>query len=440
MFTGTPCADCKEKCPSLNCEYGCGVTSCTETCAYILNTTPDCKETCRCRCPPGLFLNADGKCVERDVCICDTCNQNGMKCIPYNCSQTCDGVYNPESCQRIDPLKYQCQCEDGQYFDEAAGSCSEAGECPICQKCWESGWDCGYINICDKTCSGSLECYQGPAYRFGCKCPDGYLNAPGDFMTCIREQQCPEECEKCKEIGECIPYNCNQTCKGLLNPRSCYQMQELSNYQFQCKCPEGQYFDEETFTCVKTCRNCQNCWECEEIDICNPDQVCLVHPKCDREPIYINGCKCPEGELLAPDYKTCIPKDNCNGCLTIKCNNITTCAVNNCDRTCDDVLFGCKETSVTFGCHCKEVGTYYDPISNNCLTKDECDYCHELNQYCEKNGTICAPYDCKKTCDFFTTGKCEYRTGLSCQCPQGLYYQNGSPPSCVRYCDRAQNP
>lgn len=162
---------------------------------------------------------------------------------------------DPNNCPREHP-NVQCQCQKGMYLNDE-GICVYREECPgNCDKCKEYGLECQQIDKCKESCTGisNPELCDGTD-SFVCKCPAGYVFASSDTsdLTCVPEKQCLE-CGGCQKGQICQQFNCNASCRGIIDPESC-TLVTSERPKYRCECPYGLYLNDDN-ECVRCCDKC----------------------------------------------------------------------------------------------------------------------------------------------------------------------------------------
>ncbi|EGR27298.1 leishmanolysin family protein, putative [Ichthyophthirius multifiliis] len=278
---------------------------------------------CLSECPLGYFANQENQFCEKLLLGClqqnnpNTCSQcdtaNGFR---LGLDQKCTLCFSPCSSCNPDRLT-QCFVCEGSKLVSIDGSCVD--ECPEasyysdrrkkCQKCSTGCQKCNYIgcNECyegyyvyyeNKSC---LQCVNKYPYCQSCdyhqcnKCINGYqLNqtkkqciqiTSGGLTDEITEKQCPNQCEKCSQPGECLECKAgfyedkaSKSCVKCRNKFSnCYKCTETScinciqGFQYdelQKQCLEINNVDETTeIECPNECKKCSKskiCLECQD--------------------------------------------------------------------------------------------------------------------------------------------------------------------------------
>lgn len=214
-----------------------------------------------------------------------------------------------------------------------------------------------------------------------------------------------EACKQCKDlvldrgVGRCVK-GCNLNQARCIfgfhfDPKKCKCVPNTCTYNLECL--PDQHFDEQTCSCVqgRACGENTHCslsevscpigWhysnmECRCVrDPCPPgyvlnlDLVCELNPGCDPCPegaSLIAGtclCACPEpGQQFVPATRECVCQVAPN-CTDPQILNITACACQCPNITCDD---GFVLDEATCTCVCGEVsciGGDVDPVTCNCI-------------------------------------------------------------------------
>ena len=141
------------------------------------------------------------------------------------------------------------------------------------------------------------------AYRNQCMCNGSKC----ELVHVYTAQQCPNGFvqAQCLSCG-----NRPLTCADVLNNRAC-----LFICTAGCDCPRGKVLDEKTGHCVENCSapSCpirgqvfKECVECPG----NPFTCANPNHLCSR--ICVQGCECPNGEVLDTRRRRCVPLQLCS--------------------------------------------------------------------------------------------------------------------------------
>ncbi|XP_070570968.1 multiple epidermal growth factor-like domains protein 6 [Ptychodera flava] len=241
-----------------------------------------------CTCRSGFTLTLDGH----------HCDDGINECLLANggCQQNCHNTVG----------SFYCSCYDGYNLEGDGTSCEDINECETdnggceheCEN-FDGGFECfcrtGYqLAADDSSCEDINECWNdidgcnqnchNTLASYYCTCDDGFL-LQSDGLTC-------------QDVDECQLGNggCEHIC---VNTEGAYR----------CQCHVGYVVD------FIDAQNCIDIDECIDINHgCN--HICTN---------TVGGytCSCFENFVLAPDNKTCVVVDQCEG--------------HNCDHTCVSV-------------------------------------------------------------------------------------------------------
>ncbi|XP_071941365.1 uncharacterized protein [Antedon mediterranea] len=338
------------------------------------------KDGFRCECNAGYMLQKDqAKCKDINECnsIYNDCPSNSM-CVNskgnYTCIciegfeendkgqcddvDECSAIRNPcpsnSACENTEG-SYICNCNEG-YFEED-DSCTNIDYC-------EMGNDCEHICV-DRISTYSCSCYPGYS-----------LNS--DAKTCTEDGV---ECSLTCVNGFCVT--------GFFGDR--------------CECSPGYVNENDTCVDINECK----------IPTSIPD---LILRKCDGLCTNFDGtyeCRCLNGQIQAPDGRTCIDIDECAH------DTLNDCAPPSEGGNCTDLI-----APLRYKCSCL---SGYQGNGRSCEVMDTCSV-----EPCEGENMICENYPGSRRCycepGYYKTerGDCQrveqtYSTFVTLDGPQDVF-------------------
>ena len=340
-------------------------------------------------------LNTDGSfvCSPSETDDNDECAMGTHQC-PVN-------SYCSDTFKRINPLGYNCYCNDGYHCEGCyTGSpfvCTEIDECTL------GTHQCTVDEVCKNT-EGSHVCIDDQCASLACShscensqcaCPQG-MTLDNDQLTCVSVNECLTGEADCPPNSQCI-----DTTTSRLNPKG-----------YRCECNAGLTLVNDICVDVNECTL--------EIDNCTNTQVCentvgsfvcvekCVEMGCSHS-CTDAVCTCPQGMELGPDNLTCTDIDECALGIHI--------CVDNSD--CVNTRLA-RSSPRGYNCYCSIGFTY--SIDNGVFSCRDIDECMAGTHTCQEH-EICSntdgSFDCidQTQCDLCShdcvNGKCACPTGMT---------------------------
>ncbi|XP_071041274.1 neurogenic locus notch homolog protein 2 isoform X3 [Parasteatoda tepidariorum] len=403
-----------------------------------------------CDCIDGYYWDAEMRTCRKNFppCYPNPCANDGL-CSRSNhtfhckCSEEYTGVRceNPDycvlqggnvvcgnvSCVSNSKLKaFQCQCEEGFYFDFGKRTCLEIDFCPIMM--------CGVNEQCVNSKCICQDNFQRNNNTNKCEANYCAVNpCPIDDMICTEGQGIRDFYCSCKEGYSFNGAHCANAVCVFPSFNDCDQKCRLSEEEFNCKC-DSEFFilNEDNNTCTytgnSTCSN-KTCdmGKCFKGD--NDEETCACPPGyTEEEGKCIDLCKAnkvPEG--ICPDNQCESTKNGfrckCEGKYQLSKDKVT-CTIR---RTCQKDAIGWKACSAKnatciedwnsdlgYACQC----TFPQKESNQGICQDVCSN-EEYQRKCSALGA---------TCDINAYGE------IICKCPP-LYQQTKNEEFCNKPAD-----
>ena len=368
-------------------------------------------------CYVGKCSLVDGKCVfapkaDGSPCTLDDACVVDAKCTNQNC------VGKPKPCGDDDPCTDYAGCkkDTGCVFVAASATCTDADACTtgdacVDKKCVGKVLDCDDKNPCTAdTCDKAKGCVAKPVTGpcddgIGCTTDDFCVNgackgnASGDDCTCVGDDGCKDDGNKCNGTPYCVftektakcatkpgtsvacdPVDPNGCTTNACNPKTGTCEAGVAMDAKACsdgsKCTLGDFCKDGKCTpsAAKSCNDGEPC----TVDFCDPvSGECVyekVGDKCTDNDPCTDGDVCKAGKCAPGPAVVCVTAND-GPCELSKCDPKTAkCATFSLvdGKPCEADGNVCTEGETCQGGNCK-VGSVKACDDGNPCTKDACD-------------------------------------------------------------------
>ncbi|XP_077975268.1 zonadhesin-like isoform X2 [Styela clava] len=394
--------------------------------------------TCRnkCICPPRMYKNKDGKCVEESQCKwTDGCELPKVYGSTSKCPATC-ATPKPAQCEMME--NKQCVCPSNMVqYSVRNKTCVRMTDCPNLDFIGTEGtcyihklWallDSRYIPHCSSINKYHSE--QTDGYMKWCVYDDGTsIEHTLDII-----QKFPYNCEKTRACPKDTVYENTQRCEASCDDAPSSRLFKMTFHcKNKCICARGMYRNKDG-NCVweEDCKSIIRACERPKVFQSCPS---MCQPTCDRP--KITGCRrgcsdmncvCPEGMVQRDESnRTCIRPSECpvKECeppkVRIKCST-------SCPETCDEKSRHCSNKCTSdYTCGCPENYIQMSMKDQTCVKKGECPRCIPPKVY-QKCALPCQP-----TCLFPKRTICGRSCGnRKCVCPPGMIQVDRHNYTCI---------